>query len=615
MDLDKSGYVTDDELKDALLKLGFNLKDELIQCMVTKMDPNGDNEIVLTEFIDFFRFVAIDVRLRAEAEVLSARTGLDAVLDLNLKLGMVVNPNGQVSKVTSNCQAEALGISPGCRIVSVGDTQVSSLPQIKAAIAKAKKNGLTSAPLYFYDPRRYARASAQLAKLRSDASANAAEAALEAEKAAEKAKLKFEEEARQLAAMNELRREEALQAARKLAVEHERERQEARDLAAALAEQNRKARERAEEEARLFEMRAEEAQERARLEAKRIFDEETERQAQEAAALAHGESLKEARAVASRAVHKVIMAEIEAGKLAQEARNKAKFKAFEWWEKSSSLGCLDASNDLAMCLAYGDGCDRDTVRARNVWENAVRRGHAASMHNFAMAFINRTGIVLRFMGGGPGNMERATELLVSAARTGYQPSMDFLYELQPLSFRSPTDFQPRPMPPMKFADTIVGRRVEVYGYQESDSRFELNGMFGTVEDLRPAAGRFIVRLEDYSLVSFNRNHLQRPFIAALSEDLIKVPPPPPKELIINIDPMLPLGIDAESDTLLVIKVIPNQQAWNNGVRPGHTLASVCGIKVHNLEKASSELAASKDRRDDTCEVIFHVFESRPKGFF
>jgi len=492
---------------------------------------------------------------------------------------------------------------------------VCSLSEIKVAIASLKKKKIDNCDIHFYDPRRFARASAQLAKQRADASSSAAEAAIEAVKAAEKAQFLLEEEARELAELNERWRQQAMEEARVLAQEHERQRLEARQKAEMIAAENKRARDAAEEEARQFEARSQEAQERARIEAQRLIDEENVRKAEEAQAIAHGEMLAENVAVASRAVHEIVMHEIETGKIETQVRNSAKEEAFGWWQKSSALGCLDASNDLAMCLAYGDGCETDTVRARKVWEDAINRGHAPSMHNCAMAFIKRTGIILRFMGGGPGNMERATELLVAAAKKGYQPSIDFLYESQPLCFRTLDDFEPKSMPPMKFADTIVGRRVQVYGYKFEDKRYELNNMYGTVESIKPAAGKFMVRLEDYSLVSFSRNHIQRPFVASLSEDLIKVPPPPPTEISISINPKLSLGIDLESDTLLVTKVDPKSQTWEQGIRPGFILAYIAGIRVKDLEHASIELKESKGRKDKTCQVIFHVLENRPKGFF
>ncbi len=48
--------------------------------------------VLLREFAIFFRFVSLETRLKAEAEAATAAGGLEVVLDLKEKMGMVVNP-------------------------------------------------------------------------------------------------------------------------------------------------------------------------------------------------------------------------------------------------------------------------------------------------------------------------------------------------------------------------------------------------------------------------------------------------------------------------------------------------------------------------------------------
>jgi len=108
----------------------------------------------------------------------------------------------------------------------------------------------------------------------------------------------------------------------------------------------------------------------------------------------------------------------------------------------------------------------------------------------------------------------------------HEPSMEFLYAHLPLSYSHPLDFQPTALPLPAFADTIVGRRVEVRitprGLHRKDKAkgargvrhgktpeehheekpsiesraAELNGQCGTVLELRPASGTYRVELDD-----------------------------------------------------------------------------------------------------------------------
>jgi predicted metalloprotease with PDZ domain len=57
-------------------------------------------------------------------------------LSLSEKMGMVVNPDGQVSKVISGGQAAALGLSVGCRIVRADGAACASLADLKQVFTR-----------------------------------------------------------------------------------------------------------------------------------------------------------------------------------------------------------------------------------------------------------------------------------------------------------------------------------------------------------------------------------------------------------------------------------------------------------------------------------------------
>jgi len=275
--------------------------------------------------------------------------------------------------------------------------------------------------------------------------------------------------------------------------------------------------------------------------------------------------------------------------------------------------------------------------ARKWWELAIELSqHAPSMHALAMAYLNRTGIVLRYGGGSVNtgthdNLVRCTELLVKAARQGHSPSVEYLYAAQPLTFSSPQDFEPRELPPFAFSDTMVGRRVEIVGLRRkleqtnaSSSRssssnrqnkggsrdeHELNGVCGTVVEVKPAAGKLEVELDDGRLLSFPRRNLRRPFLAALDESLAKKPKgSTPDTVDYALDPSMPMGLEAEFDTLCVSKVLPQGQAWEAGMRPGTTIVAVAGVSVKDLDAAAEAYEEARARGEESCAVTCLVEE-------
>lgn len=152
----------------------------------------------------------------AEAELAyaTALQGLSFALNLSQKMGMVVNPNGEVSKVTEGGQAAMAGVRPGCRLLNAGGSKITSLADLKQAIAFAKaaatsitesEEGVSSHSLevVLSDPRRVAKTAAEVARLKAaQADAIAAEAIAIAAESAQRA----ETEARRV---EELRAENA----------------------------------------------------------------------------------------------------------------------------------------------------------------------------------------------------------------------------------------------------------------------------------------------------------------------------------------------------------------------------------------------------------------------
>jgi hypothetical protein len=63
---------------------------------------------------------------------------------LSEPMGMVINPNGQVAKVTPGGQAERLGVAVGSTLAAVGADPAATLADLKAAVAASKVAGETS---------------------------------------------------------------------------------------------------------------------------------------------------------------------------------------------------------------------------------------------------------------------------------------------------------------------------------------------------------------------------------------------------------------------------------------------------------------------------------------
>jgi hypothetical protein len=120
----------------------------------------------------------------AHAALAAAQAGFVFCMDLSQKMGMVVNPNGEVSKVAAGGQAEASGVRTGCRVVAVGDALVATLEALKAALAAAKAEAAMELNVRFVDPRRAALAAVGVGRAKVTlANVEAAAAAAEADAA------------------------------------------------------------------------------------------------------------------------------------------------------------------------------------------------------------------------------------------------------------------------------------------------------------------------------------------------------------------------------------------------------------------------------------------------
>ena len=56
-------------------------------------------------------------------------------------LGMVITTSGVVGQVRDEGQAAKAGMAPGCKIIMVGDQNVSNLEEIKAAVQAIRARG------------------------------------------------------------------------------------------------------------------------------------------------------------------------------------------------------------------------------------------------------------------------------------------------------------------------------------------------------------------------------------------------------------------------------------------------------------------------------------------
>eukprot|EP00977_Amphora_coffeiformis_P006109 scaffold1323_cov160-Amphora_coffeaeformis.AAC.14 len=69
-DADNSGYITKEEFRDILTRLGAGMDDEHFERIVSALDRNGDGKVTREEFIQWYKFVASKehVPLREQAE-------------------------------------------------------------------------------------------------------------------------------------------------------------------------------------------------------------------------------------------------------------------------------------------------------------------------------------------------------------------------------------------------------------------------------------------------------------------------------------------------------------------------------------------------------------------
>ena len=181
VDADGSGAIDAEEIGLALKQLKMAMTPAKCRELLAVIDTDSDGTVSLSEFVEFFRHVSFDTRLKAEAEQAAAVEGFEVRLDLRRPLGMVVNPNGQVATVKAGGQGEALGIVSGCIFFECGGSPVSSLDQIKIQLEFAKKRmklgGADTLPLRYKDPKAIARANYRVAACRKDATAAAGAAA------------------------------------------------------------------------------------------------------------------------------------------------------------------------------------------------------------------------------------------------------------------------------------------------------------------------------------------------------------------------------------------------------------------------------------------------------
>jgi len=212
----------------------------------------------------------------AEAELAEVRTGIHLTLNLKKKIGMVINPDGVVSKVGERTQADRNGVRPGCRVFMARGEPAPTLDDIKAGIDAARAAGEDTCAVRYFDPRKIANLESAVATLRSEvalAEAAVATALLAEQERRAKAELASQ---KKLAQVNARLKREADERMRVQAEAIEAARQAAAVEAAAAAAALEEARLKAESDAVAFKN----ANEVARWEAER----EIERAAAAAAA-------------------------------------------------------------------------------------------------------------------------------------------------------------------------------------------------------------------------------------------------------------------------------------------------------------------------------------------
>jgi len=103
----------------------------------------------------------------AEATVMKCQRGFEFRLDLSTKMGMVINTDGELSKITEGGQAESAGLRIGCRVIEADGVSISSLAELKASLAACRDGGRVDCLLKYSDPRLLKKALADVARLRA----------------------------------------------------------------------------------------------------------------------------------------------------------------------------------------------------------------------------------------------------------------------------------------------------------------------------------------------------------------------------------------------------------------------------------------------------------------
>lgn len=67
-------------------------------------------------------------------------------------------------------------------------------------------------------------------------------------------------------------------------------------------------------------------------------------------------------------------------------------KALEWWARSAKQGNADAIGNMAICYQMGRGTEKDSMRAVNLYEAAIKKGNAAIIPQHE-AIVKNTGSV------------------------------------------------------------------------------------------------------------------------------------------------------------------------------------------------------------------------------
>ena len=81
--------------------------------------------------------------------------------------GMVINTDGELSKITEGGQAESAGLRIGCRVIEADGVSISSLAELKASLAACRDGGRVDCLLKYSDPRLLKKALADVARLRA----------------------------------------------------------------------------------------------------------------------------------------------------------------------------------------------------------------------------------------------------------------------------------------------------------------------------------------------------------------------------------------------------------------------------------------------------------------